>query len=80
MFLLKKNVKIFFFHKHLVEQSLFMWWLREFSLKILFPDILRMIGHIEFECDTINFHKQWMYPTKYQHLGIAPLNTFKVKF
>ena len=48
---------------------MFLWnnfmWCRQFSLKLLFRDILRMICHSDFKCGTMNFDKQRKQPTKY---------------
>ena len=52
-----------------------MWWHHQLSLKLLFGDIFKMIFHIDFKCDSVNFHNQREQPIKYQHLVIAPVTT-----
>ena len=51
-FLLKPNVKDFFF-EYIFPNKL---WYRQLSLKLFFCDILRRICHIDFKCDSISFH------------------------
>ena len=48
-----------------------MWWRHQLLQNLFFRDMLRMISHIDFRFDSINFHKQRKQPTKHQHLGIA---------
>ena len=47
------------------------WWYRELPYKLLFRDILRLICYIDFKSGSINFHKVWKQPAKYQCLHIA---------
>ena len=72
MFLLKKNTKYFFFEVCKAQSNLFMWWLHQLLLQMLFCDILRMIFNIDSKCGKVNFHKQRKQAAKYHHLGIAP--------
>ena len=71
MFLLKKSLKYFSSLRVLHNKGCFMWWRHQLLQNLFFQDMLRMISHIDFRFDSINFHKQRKQPTKHQHLGIA---------
>lgn len=42
--------------------KVFIWCFLQFSLKLLFRDILRTIFHIDFKWDNINFYKKKKQP------------------
>ena len=45
---------------------------RSIVAESVFCGTLRIICHINFKRDSINFHNQRRQPVKYQHLGSAP--------
>ena len=71
MFLSKKKAR-YFSCIHVLFNKVYLWGV----LKLLFGNVLRMIGRIDFRCGSINFCKHGKETTKYHHLSIVPLTVF----